>query len=578
MTGGVRVRDDTGSVAAAASLRFARAPQGVKVAEMARPPRVLVLGGGFVALHACRKMKRAMKAGAVDVTVVSRENYLCAHGLISEMVTGRVEPGNILSPSRRIFAPAAVHVAEIESIDLDAKRVRTSRDLDGARFELEFDQAVFAIGTTENLEAYPGLAEHAFKLKRFEDSFRLRNHLIEMFELADIESDPEERRRLLTFVVAGGGFSGTELAAEIADFSRLLTKQEFPRIGWQECRVLIVHPGKTLVPELYGSTTEKQSKSYPKLVDYAMRHVRKLGVEMMLETRVVGATPNEVHLSNGQHVPTRTIVSTVGTKPSPLLDGLDLPRDERGRIVVDEYLRVEGRRDLWAGGDCAAVPHPKGGTCPPVAAYAMKHGMQIGRNISLTVAGKPPKPFKATIIGQGVSIGRRTAVGDLKGIPIQGKVAWAGWRSVVFQIFPSWDRRLHLLADWAIWPVVGRDIVQMGPSHDSDYEVSHNVYQPGEVIAERARPVRYVHVIIEGDVDVLRRQNGTEETLQTIGPGDHFGRKWLEQSDADAVRAKSLVRTVALRQDQANRLQDVLLSTSRLIARTGAFPTLDDRQ
>lgn len=542
---------------------------------MARP-RLIVLGGGFVALHTCRGLKKAMKTGAIDVTVVARENFLCAHGLINEMVTGRIEPGNILSPARRIFRPAAVHVAEIESIDLDAKRVVTSRDLDGARFELEFDQAVFALGTTENLEAYPGLAEHAFKLKHFEDSFRLRNHIIEMFELADIESEPDERSRLLTFFVAGGGFSGTELAAELADFVSLLAGREFPSIRSEECRVVIVHPGETLLPELYGTTAERRNESYPRLVEYAMRHVEKLGVELMLETRVVGATPNEVHLSNGQHVPTRTIVSTVGTKPSPLLDGLDLPRDGRGRIIVDEYMRVEGRPGLWAGGDNAAVPHPKGGTCPPVAAYAMKHGQQIGQNISRALSGRPLRPFKSTVIGQAVSIGRRTAVGDVKGIPMRGKVAWTGWRTVILGIFPSWDRRLRLVADWAIWPIVGRDLVQMGHSRDSDYEVSHNVYQAGELIAEKARPVRYVHVIMEGDVELVRRRDGVEETVRTIGPGDHFGRKWLEQTEADAVRAKTLVRTVALRQDQANRLQDVLSSTGRLIARTGSFPTIEE--
>jgi NADH:ubiquinone reductase (H+-translocating) len=542
---------------------------------VAQPPRLIVLGGGFAALHTCRRLKKAMKAGAVDVTIVSRDNFLCAHGLINEMVTGRIEPGNILSPARRIFRPAAVHVAEIESIDLDAKKIVTSRDLDGARFELEYDQLVFALGTAENLEAYPGLAEHAFKLKKFEDCFRLRNHIIEMFELADIESDPNERRRLLTFVVAGGGFSGTELAAELADFVRLLMGRDFPSIRREECRVLIVHPGETLLPELFGATAERRNESYPKLVDYAMRHVEKLGVEFALETKVVGATPNEVHLSNGEHVPTRTIVSTVGTKPSPLLDGLDLPRDSRGRIVVDAYMRVEGRSNLWAGGDNAAVPHPKGGTCPPVAAYAIKHGMQIGLNISRALSGKPLRPFKATVLGQAVSIGRRTAVGDMKGIPMQGKLAWTGWRTVVLGILPSWDRRLHLIADWAIWPIVGRDLVQMGHSRDSDYEVSHNVYQPGELIAEKERPVRYVHVIIDGDVELVRRRDGAEETVRTIGPGEHFGRKWLEQTEADAVRAKSLVRTVALRQDQANRLQDVLISTGRLIARTGSFPTID---
>jgi NADH dehydrogenase len=424
------------------------------------------------------------------------------------------------------------------------------------------------------MELYPGLAEHAFLLKSFHDCFRLRNHLLEMFELAEIESDPEERRRLLTFFVAGGGFSGAELAGELADFARRLAGRDFPGIRRDECRVVIVHPQGTLLPELYGSgTAEHRGRGYPSLVEYGMKHAGNLGVELMLETRVVGATPNEVSLSNGLRVPTRTIVSAVGTRASPLLDSVPGERDERGRLVVDQFLRVRGRDDLWAAGDCAAVPLPGGGTSPPVALWALKQGEHLGRNLDRVAQGRPPKPFRSRVIGQGVSLGRRTAVGELKGIPLHGKLAWIAWRAVLFQVVPSWDRRLRLLADWTIWPLVGRDIVQMGRSaSQGDFEVRQNVYQPGEAIADSRRPVRYVHVIVEGEAEVL---HGDSDAIRTLRPGDHFGRKWLETSGGDTVRARTLVRTVALRADQANRLQDVLLSAGRLVARTGSFRTID---
>jgi hypothetical protein len=177
------------------------------------------------------------------------------------------------------------------------------------------------------------------------------------------------------------------------------------------------------------------------------------------------------------------------------------------------------------------------------------------------------------VLGQGVSIGKRTAVGVLKGIPLKGRFAWVMWRVVLWTVaVPSWDRRLRLLADWAIWPVVGRDIVQMGPSEMAAYDVRHHVYQAGETIAESARPVRLVHVIVEGEVEIL---GGDVELLQTIGAGDHFGRKWLEHRGARLARAKSLVRTVTLKEDQANQLQDVLLSTDRIVARTTLRSTID---
>lgn len=543
-----------------------------------KPPRVLVLGGGFVAVEACRSMRRAIRSGKLDVTVVLRDNYLCMHGLIPEMVTGRIAPGTILNPARRIFSGARVHVAEIESIDLEARRVTTTRDLDGARFELEYDHALLGLGTVDNLEVYPGLAEHAFRLKQFDDCFALRNHILEMFELADIETDPEERRRLLTFVVAGGGFAGTEVAGELADLARLLTKREYPRIRRDECRVVIVHPGKTLLPEFYGSgSVERKSKAFPKLIEYGMRHSEKLGVELKLETRVAGATPNEVHFSSGERVPTRTIISAVGTKQSPLLAGLPLDFDERGKVRTDECMRVEGHERVWAAGDCAAVPHPRGGTCPPVALWARVQGRHVGKNIArAALAGAEPRRFRKVVRVQGVSIGRRAGVSEAFGIGFRGKFAWLGFRTVIMIAIPSWDRRLRILADWSIWPFVGRDIVQMGPGTRPDFEVRHNVYQPGEVIAERKRPVRHLHVIVEGEAELLRQAEGHEAPAVTLGPGDHFGRKWLEQNEGDAVRAKSLVRTMALRADEANQLQDALLTAAPIVATTGVHAVVTE--
>ena len=539
---------------------------------MAPASRVLILGGGFATAGACRTLRPAMKDGDVDVTVVSRTNYSCLHGLIAEMITGRISPGAIASPARRVFAPAHVHVAEIESIDLDARRVVTSRSIDGARRELGFDQAVLALGSTENLDAYPGLREHAFKLKSFEDSLRLRNHIVEMFELADAEADPEERRRLLTFFIAGGGYSGSEVAGELADYATLLTKREYRGLSRDEVRVVVVHPGPTLLPELYGSgSMEREVKSFPKLVEFGTRHVEKLGVELMLETRVVGATPTDVYLSDGTHVPTRTIISTVGTKPNPLLDTLDVERDSRGRVVTDEFLRVKGRDDLWAVGDCASIAHPDGGTCPPVALYAEQQGLHVGGNVARAARGERLEPYKRAVRMQGISIGGRTAVGEIRGIGLKGTLPWIVWRIVISRVVPSWDRRLRIAADWLLWPLVGRDIVQVGPSERDDYDVRHNVFQPGETIVERARPVRFVHILVEGEADLL--QDG--EAVDSLGGGDHCGRKWLELRGGDTVRARSLVRTVSLREDEANRLQDVLLSSRPLVATTRSIATVD---
>ena len=532
-------------------------------------PHVVVLGGGYVAINVCKALRETVADRELDLTVVSGDNFQTFHGFVGEMITGRLSPSHILSPVRRMFAPAHVRVGEIEKIDLAGRRAVVSRQLDGHRTEIGWDHVVIALGTEDRTDAYPGLQEHAFKLRQYRDCFALKNHILAMFEQAEFETDEAERRRLLTFFVAGGGYAGTEVIGELADFSRRLTRREYPRVKFEECRFFLIHPGLTILPELHGD--------HPALVRYAEAHMRELGVEVRTETRVEFATPGEVTLSNGERIPTRTIVSTVGTRANPLVAGLDLPKDERGRIRVGRTGRVEGHENVWAGGDCAAFPMPRGGDSPSVALYAYKHGTHIGKNLRRTlVEQKRPKRFRFPGLGQGASIGRRTAVAELYGVEITGLLAWLIWRVLLTYYFPSWDRRLHLMADWVIWPLVGRDVVAMRVGEGGEYEVRHNVYQPGEVIVTEQRAGRFIHILVEGEVEILHSARGHEVILTTLGPGDHFGQRWLESMETESARAKTLVRTLAVRRDQAPQLQEVLRSTGPLVAQSGHFPVLSD--
>jgi NADH dehydrogenase len=539
----------------------------------------VIAGGGYAAIYACRALKPAIADGRVEATVVTRDNFQAFHGFVGEMLTGRLSPSHILSPARRIFPPANVHIAEIQRIDLRNKRLTTSRSLDGVRSEMEYDHILLSLGSIDRLEAYPGLAEHAFKLKTYEDCLRLRNHIITMFELADIEKDPAERRRLLTFFVAGGGYAGTEVAGELSDLATRLCKREYKRVPRDEVRVVVVHPGPTILPELYGDDGSG-AEAHPRLVEFGMNRMRQLGVEVMVKTKVTAATPNEVNLSNGERIPTRTIISAVGTKMPPMVEQLrGLEKDERGRLVTDDKLRVLGDyEDVWAAGDCAAVPLPfkPGQTCPPVAIYAMKQGYRVGKNIARVASGKRPQKFWYPGIGQGASVGNRSAVAELKGIEITGFPAWLIWRLLLTYYFPSWDRRLRLMTDWLIWPLVGRDIVELRSHPPGEYEVRHNVFQPGEIVAQEERTGKYVHVIVEGEVEILNKEDEFEQLLNVLGPGDHFGTRWMNSFELETARARTLVRTVSLRRDQAPRLQEVLKSAGQLVAESGHFPAIVD--
>lgn len=535
-------------------------------------PRVLVLGGGYVAITVCRALRAAARSGKVRVTVVSRENFHPFHGFTGEMVTGRISASHMLSPARRIFRGAQLHVATIERIDLAAKRVTVSRNLDGRRSVLEYDHLVFGVGTRDNLEAYPGLAEHAFRLKAFPDALRLRNHILTMFELAAIEPDPDERRRILTMFVAGGGFAGTELAGELSDYARRLTTHDFPELDASDCRVVLVEPGETILPELYKGDGSGKG-AFPRLVERAMARQRKLGVEVLTSTLVEAVTPTEVRLSDGQRIPTRTVVSAVGMKPHAIVARLELEFDRRGRIVTDDACRVVGDRPgLWAAGDCAAVPKPGGGTCPPVALYALKQGRHLGRNILRELAGADCKPFRWPGLGQAASVGNRYAVGELKGVQVWGFPAWCLWRGFLFRYFPSWDGRLRMLADWLIWPVVGRSMVELRPSGLSDFDITPNVFQPGEVMVRERAAGRYIHIILDGAVEICLEDGGAP--LAVLGPGDHFGQRWTESFEPELARARTPVHTIAISREQAPRLQEVLGSTGLMLDGSGHFPAI----
>lgn len=525
---------------------------------MAGPAKILILGGGYVAITLTRGLRKAMERGEVEVTVVSRENYHVFHGFVSEMMTGRIGAGQILSPIRRIFAPAKIHVGEIESIDLNGRLVRVTRHLDGRPQELHYDHLVFALGSVDHFELYPGLAEHAFRLKTYDDCFRLRNHLLSMLELAEIETDPVERRRLLTFFVAGGGYAGTEVAGELADWIRLMTKREYKSIKREECRVVLVHPGEHILPELnHGVGAAGYGKGHPRLVAFAEQHLRGLGVEVMTSTRVTHVSPSEVRLSNGEQIPTRTIISAVGTKPAPILATLDVAKDERGKLKAARTLQVEGQTNLWTGGDCAWVPHPKGGSCPPVGIYALEEGKVIAQNILRAVRGEPLRPFSYPGLGQAVSIGHRTAVGEMKGIEFKGLACWLIWRLMLIFYIPTWDRKLRLIADWLIWPLVGRDIVEMSVRDSDDYELSHHRYQPGEEILAAGRLDRYVYLILEGEVEVE-----SPAGIARLGPGEHFG---MTGEDYRVV-ALTEVKALAVREDQVGNLKQVLQALSQVTA------------
>jgi NADH dehydrogenase len=509
--------------------------------------RVVCFGGGWVAIYLARALRAAGQKGEVKLTVVSRDNYSTVHGLIAEMLTCKIQPLQINSSVREMIAPAQLHNAEIESVDVSNRVVVTRRSIDGRVYTLQYDHLVVGVGSVEDLSRYAGLADHAFPLKTFADCYRLRNHLLSVLEMASIETNPAERRRLLTFVVAGGNYAGIEVACDLADYFRFLTQKRYPELKLEEFRISLVEAGPRILPEL--------GTRHPSLVEYAEKQVMRLGIEMHLNTGVQAATGEEAVLLSGEKIPTRTIITCTGMKSSPLLDQFPYQRDPRGRLVTDQFCRVPGATNIWAGGDCAAVPHPDGGTCPPLAHYAQKAGANIGANIVRTAAGKPLKTYSFNGLGEACTLGHRCAIAHMKGVHSYGFLAWIGWRFIVLTMFvPSWTRRVRLMFDWWLTLILGRDVVN--PRISERAAISHVLYESGQIIVAAGETRCYHYLVESGDVEVVSSGRNGEVLVSSIKTGDYFGDVTRPNSEC-CIRARTRVRLLAIDSEAADALSAV---------------------
>ena len=512
-----------------------------------KPLRVVCLGGGWVAIYLARALRKAIQRGQVDLTVVSRDNYSTVHGLIAEMLTCKVQPQQINASVRELLAPARLHNAEVESVDLNNRTVLTRSSIDGRSHSLDYDHLIVGVGSVEDLSRYAGIAEHTFPLKTFANCFRLRNHLLSVLEMAAIETDPEERRGLLTFVVAGGNYAGVEVACDLVDYFRLLTRKMYPELKFEEFRVVLLEMGSQILPELAGR--------HPHLGRTAEKRVKRLGIDVRLSTGLAAATPDAAALNSGERLPTRTIITCTGMKPSPLLEQFPYARDSRGRLETDQFCRVPKADNVWAGGDCAAVPHPDGGTCPPLAHHAQKAGWNIGVNIGRLLEGRLLKPYSFNGLGEACTLGHGYAISHLKGIPACGWLAWIGWRFIVLTMFvPCWKRRLRLMFDWLLTMLLGRGIVN--PRIDEHAAISRALFEPGQMIVPEGDTRHYHYLIEAGEAEVLVRDGNIHSIRSTLKAGDYFGHATRLETDV-AIRARTRVRLLAIDGDAADALSKV---------------------
>lgn len=482
-----------------------------------RRPRVVILGGGFAGLYTALELEKARRRhDDFDVVLVNKENYFVFQPMLPEVISGSAGLTDVVSPLRRLLPNTDIHVREVESIDLQSRTLTTTPGVLPHPHVVAYDHLVLALGNVTDFRGLPGLPEHALPFKNLGDALELRNHVIRALEEAAIErQDYNLRRQLLTFVVAGGGFSGVEVVAELNDFVREVAKSY--GIGADELRVILLHSGERILPEMAES-----------LALFAQRILQKRGVDLRLGTRLAAATGNEAVLATGERIPTRTLVSTVPAFAHPLIEGLALPKSKGGRLLTTPGLQVEGQANLWALGDCAVVTNPDRSVCPPTAQHATRQAAVAAHNLVVALRGKgTPRVFDFKGLGKMGSLGHRSAVAEVFGFKLSGFLAWWMWRTIYLMKLPGWGRRLRVATSWTLDLFLPPDLVQLRLSGSAGIEREH--FEPGQDVFRQGDLGDRLYIILSGKADVLRTGSQGERHLARLGPGQSFGEMALLQ-------------------------------------------------
>src|SRR5215207_5361081 len=414
---------------------------------------VVIAGGGFGGFYAARTLARLVPPHSARIRLVNDVNFMLYTPLLPGAAAGVLEPRHVVVPLREQLHEAVdLRLGRIVGATPDRNTLQVE-NLEGLVEDLHYDQLIVTVGSVSRTLPVPGLAEHAHGFKSLPEAIALRNHVLRTLEHAETLEDGGARREYLTYVFVGAGYAGLEGLAELQDFAADILEL-YPRCRVTGIRWILVDAGPRVMHEIPA-----------KLAEFAERELRGRGIEIRTNTTLEQVTEDHALLSDGERVPTRTLVWTAGVKPQPVVAKLGLPLDERGRIVSDAYMQVPGFDNVWAIGDCAAVPDParKGQSCPPTAQHAIRQGRVVARNVAAALEARGHKRrFRYKTRGVFVDMGRREAVAMTGQLTWSGTPAWILARSYHLAAMPGAGRRARLLVDWNIGLLFGRDTAELG--------------------------------------------------------------------------------------------------------------------
>lgn len=410
--------------------------------------RIVIIGGGFAGVEVARHLRSRLPAGW-ELVLYSKENHFVFTPLLTEVVGASINPLHVVWPIREMVPGVSCRTVPVVGLDLEAREL-IYEGRRGALTRDPWDHLVLAPGLAAHMDMIPGMENHGWPLKILGDALVLRNRLISQLERAEVETDPERKARILSFVVVGGGFTGVEVAGSLADLLREACRY-YENVREEEIRVTVVEAA----PRILGSLPESLS-------DFADRKMRQRGIEIRCELGVERITAHGVNLEGGEFLPAGTVISAVGNTAQPVLADSGLPL-EHNRLRVTPEMRVEGQEDVWALGDCAAVPNAWNGEISPTTGqFAVRQAEQLAENLLAVLAGREAKPFRFRPRGMFAAIGHRNAVGEVLGFHLSGFVAWFLWHGLYWAKMPTVTRRVQIALDWALNYLFPPDIVEIG--------------------------------------------------------------------------------------------------------------------
>lgn len=443
-------------------------PRGQVSALINDPPRVLVVGSGFAGFHALKALERRLPAGAADLTLVSPTDYLLYSPLLPEVATGVIEPRHIAIALRQKLRKTHLVIGRVTGADLQrhTATIRPGGTVGGSSprepVEIGWDRLILVPGSVSRMFDIPGLEEHARGVKTLQEALYLRDHLVDQLDQADglpaSDEFSDERRERLTVVAVGAGYTGTELVAQLQRWVKSIAER-WVGIGADDVRWVLVDAASAVLPELG-----------PELGARALSTLRSRGVEVRLGVSVKSVSAGAVELTDGSIIGTRTLIWGAGVVASPLVSALDLPTI-KGRLVVDDCLRVPGHENVWAAGDAAAVPDTavsKNAVTPPTAQHAQRQGVALARNVAASLGHGHARPYRHRNLGLVADLGGSDAVARPFGVSLSGPVAKVMTRAYHIYSLPTVGNKSRVAADWLFEALLPTQVVRLTAIRDSD--------------------------------------------------------------------------------------------------------------